>query len=443
MAGADVTQGDAGHGTPPVRRREIFGWAMFDFANSSYVTVVITATFSAFFTQTVVPAGSAARDTYWSLAMALSTALALVLSPLAGAICDKQGRKKPYLLGSTITCALATMALALVGPGDVGLAIALVIVSNAAFMVSETFCGSYLPELATPETMGKISGLGWGLGYFGGLASLALVRVVLGDVTGDAAVPRVQLAMAVTGAFFLLAAMPTLVLVRERGRPQPGFERASLGVLLRSGIDELRGAFTTARAHPVLFQFLVAFMVYMAGLDAVMKFVGIYATAELAFGQGDLTIMFLILQLSAAAGALGFGFLEARFGPKRTVLATLALWIGAILAIYALAPLSTALGLEPKQTFFGIALFAGMGIGATQSSSRTVVGLLAPPERAGEIFGFWGMFARLGAILGTGFGLVSDLFSRRSALLLVVAFFVVGAALLARIDLDRHARAEG
>jgi UMF1 family MFS transporter len=193
----------------------------------------------------------------------------------------------------------------------------------------------------------------------------------------------------------------------------------------------------------VLFQFLVAFMVYMAGLDAVMKFVGIYATAELAFGQGDLTIMFLILQLSAAAGALAFGFLEARFGPKRTVLATLALWVAAILAIYALAPLSAALGLEAKQTFFGIALFAGMGIGATQSSSRTVVGLLAPPDRVGEIFGFWGMFARLGAILGTGFGLVSDLFSRRSALLLVVAFFVVGAALLARIDLDRHARAEG
>jgi UMF1 family MFS transporter len=422
----------------PVARKEIFGWAMFDFANSSYTTVIITAVYSSYFIETVVPAGSRARDIWWSAAMVASTLIALVLSPLAGAICDKKGSKKPYLLASTLTCALSTAALALVGPGDVYLAVFLIAISNAAFMLSETFCASYLPELATPETMGKISGLGWGLGYFGGLASLALVTVLIGGATGEALDPKMKLAVVVTGAFFLLAALPTLLLVRTRSRPAPGFEHASTGELMRAGFAELRETARNARQHSVLFRFLVAFMVYMAGLDAVIKFVGIYARSELHFDTGEIAVMFLVLQLSAAAGALAFGWLEARAGAKTTVLSTLGLWVLAILAIYGLDSLAGVLGVTPKTAFYGLSLVAGMGIGATQSSSRAVVGLLAPPERSAEMFGFWGTFARLGSILGMSFGVVSDVLDRRTALLVVVAFFVVGAGLLARVPIPHR-----
>jgi MFS transporter, UMF1 family len=425
---------------PPVQKREIFGWAMFDFANSSYTTVVITAVYAEFFVEQVVPAG-AARDSYWSLAIVLSTVLALALSPLVGAICDKSGRKKVYLLGTTVACSLATAALALVGPGDLAAGVALIAISNAAFMLSESFCASFLPELATEKTMGKISGLGWGLGYFGGLASLLLVRAVVGGDGADE-VPRTQGAMLLTALFFMASSLPTLLLVRERGRPAPGYEGAGLGRLLRAGLDELRQTAGLARQHWVLFRFLLAFMVYMAGLEAVIKFVGIYARAELRFSMGDLSWLFLILQLSAAAGAVGFGLVEAKLGAKVTVLATLALWFVAIMAIYGLDALAAPLGVGPKQLFFAIALLAGTLIGATQSSSRTVVGLLAPPERSAQIFGFWGMFSRLGTVLGMSFGVAADmLHSRRTALLLVASFFVAGAALLWPIQIDRPERA--
>lgn len=439
----DADAADAAHAPPPpVQKREIFGWAMFDFANSSYTTVVITVVYAQFFTEHVVPAGSQARDSYWSLAIVLSTLLALALSPLVGAICDKSGRKKIYLLCTTVACSLATAALALVGPGALGAGVLLVALSNAAFMLSESFCASFLPELATEQTMGKISGLGWGVGYFGGLASLALVIPIV-DTEGPSEVPRTQVAMLVTALFFLLASLPTLLLVRERARPAPGFENAPLGRLLRAGLDELRQTAGLARQHWVLFRFLIAFMVYMAGIEAVIKFVGIYARSELHFGMGDVTLLFLILQLSAAAGAVAFGLLEARLGAKPTVLATLGLWFVAIMSIYGLDTLSGALGVEQKRLFFAIALLAGTGIGATQSSSRTVVGLLAPPGRSAQIFGFWGMFSRLGTVLGMSFGFAADmLHSRRTALLLVASFFVIGAVLLWPIPISRPKRAE-
>jgi len=426
---------------PPVTKREIFGWAMFDFANSSYTTVVVTVVYSAFFVGYIVPAGSAIRDSYWSIAIILSTLLALVLSPLAGAICDLSGRKKAYLFGTTLICAVGTAALALVGPGAVWPAIALIVLSNATWMLSESLCGSFLPDLSTPETMGKISGLGWGIGYFGGLASVILATrlVIRSDPATNLAgyIAENQMAMVAIGAFFIVAALPTFLLVRNRSRPAPGFERAGALTLLKAGLREFGRTVETARQNRILFQFLGAFMVYMAGLDAIVKFVGIYAREEVRLTTAELGMLFLVLQLSAAGGALGFGWLESRIGPKRTVLLTLLWWIVGVLGIYFLDTLAGTLGSDPKKVFYGLGLFAGAGIGATQASSRTVVGLLSPPDKTAQMFGFWGMFARLATILGTSFGFVSDSLSRRAAVLVVVGFFVLGAILLSRVDIER------
>jgi len=430
--------------TPPVTKREIFGWAMFDFANSSYTTVVVTVVYSAFFVGYIVPPGSAIRDSYWSIAIILSTLLALVLSPLAGAICDLSGRKKAYLFGTTLICSVGTAALALVGPGAVWPAIALIVLSNATWMLSESLCGSFLPDLSTPETMGKISGLGWGIGYFGGLASVILATrmVIRSDPATNPAgyIAENQMAMVAIGAFFLVAALPTFLLVRNRSRPAPGYERAGALTLLKAGLREFGRTVETARRNRILFQFLGAFMVYMAGLDAIVKFVGIYAREEVRLTTAELGMLFLVLQLSAAGGALGFGWLESRIGPKRTVLLTLLWWIMGVLGIYFLDALAGTLGAEPKKVFYGLGLFAGAGIGATQASSRTVVGLLSPPDKTAQMFGFWGMFARLATILGTSFGFVSDSLSRRAAVLVVVGFFVLGAILLSRVDIDRGMR---
>lgn len=428
--------------TPPVQKREIFGWAMYDFANSSYTTVVITVIYSAFFVEHIVPESSTARDSFWSLAIILSTLVALVLSPFVGILCDFSGRKKNYLMATTLLCSLGTVSLFWVGPGNVGLAITLLVVSNVGFMLSENFCASFLPELATKETMGKISGLGWGIGYMGGLASLILVmQIVQGtDPARDYAkfIAQNQWAMVTIGGFFFLAALPTFLLVRERSRPAPGFERIDWHKLFRAGIDRLKSSLGLVHQNPVLFQFLIAFMVYMAGLDVVVKFVGIYATAELKFTTEELTIMFLIIQFSAMGGALGFGVLESRIGPKLTVLWILALWVFGTLGIFFLEAIATILSNSPQTVFFIISLIAGAGIGATQSSSRAVVGMLTPAHQSAQMFGFWGFFAKFATILGMSFGFVSDaLDSRRMALLLVIGFFIVGAILLIRTPLTQ------
>ena len=441
----ESTTGEASRREIPVTKREIFGWAMFDFANSSYTTVVITAVYSAFFVGYIVPKDSVARDSYWSIAILLSMVVALIIQPLAGAIIDYSGKKKAYLLASCIVCSLGTAGLYFVSPGQIWPAIVLVVVGNVGFMLSESFCASFLPELATNENMGRISGLGWGIGYLGGLVSVFIASQVIiqADPATDVAryVHENQLAMLAMGAFFLLAAMPTFALVKNRSLPAPGYEHASLGRLVQAGVMEFRQTFSTARNHRILFQFLMAFMVYMAGLDAIVKFVGIYAREEIHLSGGEFVLLFLALQLSAVAGALGFGFLEGKLGPKKTVMLTLFWWIIGILGIYFLDAMSAATGIGPKQLFYGLGLFAGAGIGATQASSRTVVGLLAPEGRSAQMFGFWGMFSRFGSILGVGFGFVADAFgSRRAGILLVLIFFITGALLLSRVDIDRGIR---
>lgn len=423
----------------PVKKREIFGWAMYDFANSSYTTVVISFVYSAFFTAHVVPADSTVKDSFWALAIVFSTIIAIVLSPLAGAICDFSGGKKKYLLASTLTCAISTACLAFVGPGDIWLAIFLIAISNAAFMLGESFIASFLTDIANSDNMGKISGLGWGLGYFGGLSSLILVYSFIGDSAAletSEIVSRNQIAMLMLSGFFFLSALPTFILVKERTEPVAGFEDAGFKRLMLAGLNEMKSSFSLVKNYPVLFKFFLAFMVYMAGLEVVIKFIGIYSQVELELSASYLQMMFIILQFSAAGGALAFGFLETRIGAKTTVLTTIVWWVIGVMAIFFLDQIAAFAGTERGNVFLVIAMIAGAGIGSIQSSSRAVVGLLSPPGRSAQMFGFWGMFMRLAIILGMTFGPVADaLGSRRMALLLVAGFFVVGGLMLVRVPI--------
>lgn len=423
----------------PVKKREIFGWAMYDFANSSYTTVVISFVYSAFFTAHVVPADSTVKDSFWALAIVFSTIIAIVLSPLAGAICDFSGGKKKYLLASTLTCAISTACLAFVGPGDISLAIFLIAISNAAFMLGESFIASFLTDIANSDNMGKISGLGWGLGYFGGLSSLILVYSFIGDsaaLEASEVVSRNQIAMLMLSGFFFLSALPTFILVKERTEPVAGFEDAGFRRLMLAGLNEMKSSFSLVKNYPVLFKFFLAFMIYMAGLEVVIKFIGIYSQVELELSASYLQMMFIILQFSAAGGALAFGFLETRIGAKTTVLTTIVWWVIGVMAIFFLDQIAAMVGTERGNVFLVIAMIAGAGIGSIQSSSRAVVGLLSPPGRSAQMFGFWGMFMRLAIILGMTFGPVADaLGSRRMALLLVAGFFVVGGLMLLRVPI--------
>lgn len=424
----------------PVTKTEIGGWACFDFANSSYVTVVITVIYAPFFAEYIVPAESSIRTSYWSLAIALSTIIALSLAPLVGAICDLSGNKKKYLIATTAISSVCTILLSTCGPGDIALAIILVALSFSTFMLSESFCGAFLTDLATPKNMGVISGIGWGVGYFGGIASLLMVKAV---VTANPAenlelyIQQNQWAMVATGLFFLVAALPTFFLVKNRTPPKPGFENASMGTLFGAGLRQLKSTVANAKEHVVFFKFLRAFLFYYAGMSACISFSGIFAKVELKLSTGELVMFFLVIQLCSAVGAVLFGFVDAKMGPRFTVLTTIYLWIVGSLLMAGLDPIAEALGTEPKSVFQVTGFILGLGVGSMQASSRAVVGLLAPAQQSAEMFGFWGTFSRLATLMGLAFGPIADfLGSLQLACLLLVVFFVIGAVLLARLDLD-------
>ncbi|HEY9248818.1 MAG TPA: MFS transporter, partial [Rariglobus sp.] len=197
-------------GAHPVKRSEILGWCCFDFANSAFTTIIITVVYAVYF-QKVVAEGVPQSEGWWGTALAVSQLVVIGLSPLIGALADVMARKKQFLMGTALVCSAATASLYFVGRGEIGLALGLVIVANIAFSLSENLCSAFLPEISTPENAGRISGYGWSFGYFGGLLSLVLALWIIGS--GDGRTPYTFL---MTGGFFFLASLPTMLLLRER-----------------------------------------------------------------------------------------------------------------------------------------------------------------------------------------------------------------------------------
>ncbi|HEX7184961.1 MAG TPA: MFS transporter [Thermoanaerobaculia bacterium] len=398
---------------PPVRRREIFGWAMFDFANSSYTTVIVTVAFSVYFTRLVAPQGRG--DFLWGVGIAIGNLIVLTLSPVLGAIADDSGRKKLILFFTYATCVAGTAALWLVTPGRIWLGLVLLVVSFVGFSFGENLAGAFLPEISTPENIGKISGLGWGLGYFGGLACLLLVQPLLAGGFAASNLPSLRRAWLVTAVFFLLAALPTFLFLRERAPRGTG----TVLQYVRDGFGRLAETARSVRLFREMVRFLTVYFFYYAGLASVVAFAGIYAVDTLGFTFRELTLLFILLQLSSAGGALLFGWIQDHIGATRTIEMTLVLWILVCVATYFC---------ETKQLFWGIGLFAGLGIGSLQSASRALVGLFAPPEKSAEFFGFWGLAGKAGYMVGPLiFGAIaSQSGSQRVAMLSTAAFFIVG-----------------
>ncbi|MFQ5351252.1 MAG: MFS transporter, partial [Thermoanaerobaculia bacterium] len=294
---------------PPVRKREIFGWAMFDFANSSYTTVIVTVAFSVYFTTLVAPGGRG--DWLWGVGVMISNLIVLAAAPVVGALADGSGRKKHFLAVTWLICVTGTAALWFAVPGAVILALALFVVSNVAYAMGETLVGGFLPEISTPRNVGRISGIGWGLGYFGGLGCLLLIRPLLaGDFVADN-VASLRLVWPLTAVFFLFAGIPTFAFLRERAQR---VEHRSLADFTAEGFRRLRATGRSIQRFRELVKFLSFFFVYCCGLMTVIAFAGIYSRKTLAFTANELIVLFLVLQLFSAAGAFGGGPVQDKLG---------------------------------------------------------------------------------------------------------------------------------
>jgi MFS transporter, UMF1 family len=415
-------------------RRELFAWAMYDFANSGYTTVVLTTIFNAYFVGVVaggaggLPAGMGTL--LWTVAVSVPSGLVLVSAPVLGAIADHYAAKKRFLLITTVGCVLCTALLALAGPGDVWLAMSLVVLSNLMFATGENLIAAFLPEISHQDAMGRVSSYGWALGYLGGLAvlGLCLAYVAWAQRYGLDAPRYVPVTMLIVAAVFALAATPTFLWLRERAMPAP------LGPgepYLKIAVQRLRHTLAESRRFRDLFRFLASLTLYYCGINTVVVLAAVYAQEVMGFRTSDTIVLVMVVNVTAAVGAFLFGQVQDRLGSVPTLAVTLLIWIAAI---------SLASASQGRAGFWVAGNLVGIALGSSQASGRALIGQFSPPQRTGEFFGLWGLAGRLAAVVGPlSYGLITYLSagSHRLAILSTVLFFVAGLVLLAAVNEQR------
>jgi UMF1 family MFS transporter len=402
---------------------------MYDFANSGYTTVVITAVFAAYFVGAVADKADWATLA-WTSALSLSYAIVMFTMPAMGAWADRHAAKKKLLMLVTVACVVSTAALSWVGPGQVTLAIICIVISNTFYSYGESLTASFLPELAKPEGMGRISGWGWAWGYLGGMLSLGicLAYVLWAQAQGQTAGQFVPVTMWVTAGIYALAATLTFVFLKEHAQPQLSRERAA------SQWQQLRQTFQEAKAYKDFMQLMACAVAYQGGVAVAITLAAIYAEQVIGFQPQETMMLIFVLNIAALVGALVFGYAQDKIGHKLALSLTLLGW--SITCI--MAALTSS-----KEVFWWAAALAGVCMGSSQSTGRAMAGMLIPTHRLAEFFGLWTFAIRLASIVGPlGYGLITWLTdgNQRLAIASTTLLFVVGWLLLLPVNVQRGQR---
>ncbi len=397
-----------------MNRRQIASWCLFDFANSSYSAVIAAVVFPVYYTTTIVGNAAGAGDLWWGRAISLSMLTIAVTSPFFGGIADYAGSQKKFLAFYTAVCVSAVACLSLLAPGDVVSGFFLILCANIGMEGGLVFYNSFLPRIAPPDHQGRVSSWGFGVGYAGSVLSLLIALPLVRS-------GRFGLTWLATAAFFAVFSLPAFLTL-----PQD----ASAGTpALAAGMHGIRRAWRTVRmlwgqGEPR--KFLLAYLLYEDGVNTVIVFSSIFAATTLGFGTVELIGLYLVVQVTALAGA----FLLARptdyWGPKKVVLLSLLLWT--IIAV-------TAYFVRTKMQFWVVACTAGLGLGSVQAGTRAFYAQFVPPGGEAEYFGVYSLVGKSSAILGPlVFGALSSTFgSQRPAILSIAAFFLIGLVLLTRV----------
>lgn len=408
-------------------RRSVWSWALFDFANSPFTTLVITFVYAAYFTETFVP-DSTRGTVLWSRAITVSALIIAVLSPILGALADRGGLRKRFVVFFSFVCVAASCVLYYIEPGQVLAALLTVIVANVAFELAIVFYNAFLPDIAPPERIGRVSGIAWGLGFFGGLLSLvvALVAFVFPEepwfgfsTQGGENVRATNLLVA---AWYVVFSIPLLLWVTEdKSRV------SQAGRVLADSIGQLRSTFTQLRKYRQVVRFLIARLVYNDALVTVFAFGAIYAVGTFGFSLQDALIFGIVVNLAAGVGAIAAGYLDDHIGAKRTiVISLLGLIAGSAMALLA----------RDEALLWAAGVLIGIFAGPSQASSRSLMARFVPHDLENEFFGFFAMSGKLTAFAGPALlGIFTDFSgSQRIGFSVVLVFFVIGLMLLLRVD---------
>jgi UMF1 family MFS transporter len=425
-------------------RPPILSWALFDVANSSFTTLVITFIYSAYFAQAMSPTGEDLTP-LWTLGISASAVAIAVLAPLVGAIADRGAMRKRALLGVSAVCIVGTASLYWLEPGQAVIAITVVAIANVCFEIGNVFYNSFLPDLAPQPVIGRVSGFGWGLGYIGSIAAMlfALYGLVqegpLRDlVTGALGIPveggaNVRATMLLVAVWFALFALPFALVVRE---PTPKRPPVGAGRAVRQAVGELRATFRELRGYRQIVRLLVARLVYNDGLIVIFAMGSIFAVNVFGFELSEIILFGVVINVAAGIGAIAMGFLDDRIGGRNTIL----------LSLVGLTVASAGVLLSESRTlFWAAAVLVGLMVGPNQSASRSLLGRFVPDDKESEFFGFFAFSGRATAFMGTFlYGVLLQSFgSHRAGMAVTLLFFVVGGLLLLRVDEAEGIRLSG
>jgi MFS transporter, UMF1 family len=409
--------------------RVIWSWALYDWANSAFTTLVVTFIYSYYFTKAIAP-DEITGTAWWSRGVAVSAVLIAVLSPIMGAAADRGGTRKRSLAVATAVCAAGSIALTFIAPGmshAALTALAIFVVANVAFEMSMVFYNAFLPTIASPERIGRVSGYGWGLGYIGGLLCMVIALVAFVPSNGH---PLFGLSAAngfnaratnlLVAGWYVLFSLPLFLNVPERST-------GARSLSIREAFAELARTFRAIGRYREVIKFLIARLVYNDGLVTVFAFGGIYAGGTFGMSLSEVILFGIGLNVASGVGALAFGFVDDKLGGKKTVQITLvALAIATLLAVWA-----------PTKTWLWVAgILIGIFVGPNQSASRSLMGRFVPEKHQAEFFGFFAFSGKITSFMGPILlGAASQMFaSQRAGVATVLVFFLIGGVLLALVD---------
>ena len=401
---------------------QVFVWSLFDFANSSFSIMIITVGFPLFFKEVIV--GDSGRgDLFWGIAISMSMLLTAIVAPILGAASDFSHRRKRFLFGFTILSVISTALLYFINPGMIIPAMILLILANVGFEGGIVFYDSFLPMIAPKESYGRVSGYGFAFGYIGSLITLiiAIPLYAKGFIPENFA--NIKLSFVISAAIFFVFSIPLFAFLRDH---RITFNHKVS--FLAMGFRRVKRTISHLKNYKNVATFLLAFFIYNDGILTIISFSSIFAKQTLHFELNEVFILFAIVQISAFVGSIVFGIFTDHYGPKKTITITLLNWILVVVLSFFVTD---------KFSFFLIATLAGVSLGSSQASSRSLMAQLTPKEHEAEFFGFYdGFCGKASAVVGTFlFGLISYLMNdQRLAVLTIGIFFIVGLIILQFVD---------
>ena len=410
------------------KRKEIWSWCFYDFGNSAFTTLVITFIYSTYFTKAI--AENEIDGTFlWSQAIAITAVIVSLLSPILGAIADKGGYRKIFLALTTYISIGATALLFFPIKGQILFALILVVIANVNFELGGVFYNAYLPEIVSLKKIGRISGIGWGAGYLGGL--LAMLVAMIGFVSPD--VPwfglnidtgeHIRATNILVAVWFFIFTLPAILYLKEKK-----VESANrIGIVVLNSIQALKKTFQEIKIYKNTVRFLISRLIYNDGLVTIFAFGAVYASGTFGFTFNEIMIFGIVLNIAAGSGAFLMGYIDDVIGGKLTIqISLIGLMIAVLLAVFA----------NSKLLFWVSGIIVGLFAGPNQSASRSLMGRLTPPDKINEFYGFFAFSGKLTSFLGPMLlGIFTKYFSsQRYGVAVVFIFFFVGFLLMRNVN---------